>query len=51
MFEVEYERSQVYIDVYYEPLAIAFECEGFVVHAEKITIWLLGVAGECRSST
>jgi hypothetical protein len=28
---------KVYIDVFYEPLGIAFECEGFVVHAEKIT--------------
>lgn len=26
-----------YIDVYYEPLAIGFECEGFVPHAETIT--------------
>ena len=25
------------IDVYYEPLAIGFECEGFVPHAETIT--------------
>ncbi len=28
---------KIYIDVYYVPLQIAFECEGFVVHAEKIT--------------
>ncbi|RKP55176.1 hypothetical protein D7Z26_08120 [Cohnella endophytica] len=28
---------KIYIDVYYEPLEIAFECDGFVVHAEKIT--------------
>jgi hypothetical protein len=28
---------KVYIDIFYEPLGIAFECEGFVVHAEKIT--------------
>ena len=26
-----------YIDVYYEPLGIGFECEGFVPHAETIT--------------
>lgn len=26
-----------YIDVYYEPLGIGFECEGFVTHAETIT--------------
>ncbi|WP_227013663.1 hypothetical protein [Paenibacillus psychroresistens] len=28
---------KIYVDVFYEPLGIAFECEGFVVHAEKIT--------------
>jgi hypothetical protein len=28
---------KLYIDIYYEPLGIAFESEGFVVHAEKIT--------------
>jgi len=27
----------MYIDVYYAPLAIALECEGFAAHAEKIT--------------
>ncbi|MFD0674075.1 hypothetical protein [Cohnella sp. GCM10027633] len=26
-----------FIDAFYEPLAIAFECEGFVPHAETIT--------------
>lgn len=26
-----------YIDIYYEPLGIGFECEGFVSHAETIT--------------
>lgn len=26
-----------YIDAYYEPLHIAFEAEGYVVHAEKVT--------------
>jgi hypothetical protein len=29
--------AKIYIDVYYQPLKLAFESEGFVVHAEKIT--------------
>lgn len=28
---------KIYIDVFYEPLRLSFESEGFVVHAEKIT--------------
>ncbi|MFS0726229.1 hypothetical protein [Paenibacillus sp. 1P07SE] len=41
-FQLEYEimgvtGAKLYIDVYYEPLGIAFECDGFVVHAELIT--------------
>ena len=28
---------KIYVDVFYEPLGIAFESEGFVVHAENIT--------------
>jgi len=28
---------KIYVDVFYEPLAIAFESEGFVAHAENIT--------------
>ncbi|MFC5405163.1 hypothetical protein [Cohnella soli] len=28
---------KMYVDAYYEPLALAFECDGFVVHAELIT--------------
>lgn len=40
--ELEYEivtstGVRNYIDVFYKPLRIAFEAEGFVVHAEKIT--------------
>ncbi|MFC5471635.1 hypothetical protein ACFPPD_23445 [Cohnella suwonensis] len=29
--------AKMYIDVYYEPIAIAFESDGFVTHAELIT--------------
>ncbi len=41
-FILEYELIsqngyRIYIDVFYVPLQIAFECEGFVVHAELIT--------------
>jgi len=41
-FYLEYERIGVngvklYFDVFYEPLGIVFECDGFVVHAELIT--------------
>ncbi|WP_020620007.1 hypothetical protein [Paenibacillus daejeonensis] len=41
-FHLEYEMQSVsgvklYIDIYYEPLGIAFECDGYVVHAELIT--------------
>lgn len=41
-FVLEYEMVtstgvRNFIDVYYVPLRIAFEAEGFVVHAEKIT--------------
>lgn len=41
-FHLEYEMLslngvKLYIDVFYEPLGIAFECEGFVVHSENIT--------------
>ena len=28
---------RMFIDAFYEPLEIAFESEGFVAHAEKIT--------------
>ncbi len=28
---------KIYIDIYYEPLGIAFECDGYVFHAELIT--------------
>jgi hypothetical protein len=28
---------KIYIDVFYEPLGLAFESEGYVVHAENIT--------------
>ncbi len=28
---------RIYVDVFYEPLGIVFECEGYVVHAELIT--------------
>ena len=28
---------RMFIDVFYEPLKLAFECEGYVVHAELIT--------------
>jgi hypothetical protein len=28
---------KMYVDAFYEPLMIAFECEGYVSHAEKIT--------------
>ncbi|RIX53118.1 hypothetical protein D3P08_10805 [Paenibacillus nanensis] len=28
---------KIFIDVFYEPLGLAFECDGFVVHAELIS--------------
>ncbi|MFC4776839.1 hypothetical protein ACFO9Q_08605 [Paenibacillus sp. GCM10023252] len=28
---------KIYVDVFYEPLKLAFECEGFAVHGENIT--------------
>jgi hypothetical protein len=28
---------KIYIDVYFRPLGLSLECEGFVVHAERIT--------------
>lgn len=41
-FEMEYELKNmsgisVYVDAMYVPLRLAFECEGFVPHAEKVT--------------
>ncbi|MFS0727618.1 hypothetical protein [Paenibacillus sp. 1P07SE] len=41
-FHLEYELIdfngvRIYLDVFYEPLGIVFECDGFVVHAELIT--------------
>jgi len=41
-FYLEYEMVnlqgiKIYIDIFYEPHGIAFECEGYVVHAEKIS--------------
>lgn len=41
-FELEYEivgpnGIRIFIDAYYRPLSIGFECEGFVAHVEKIT--------------
>jgi hypothetical protein len=32
---------RMYIDMFYEPLKLSFECEGFVVHAENITRGLI----------
>ncbi|MFS0725857.1 hypothetical protein [Paenibacillus sp. 1P07SE] len=41
-FHLEYEilsinNVRIFIDIFYEPLGIAFECEGYVVHAEIIS--------------
>ncbi|WP_020615571.1 hypothetical protein [Paenibacillus daejeonensis] len=41
-FHLEYEiiginGVKIYLDVFYEPFGIVFECDGFVVHAELIT--------------
>lgn len=41
-FILEYEMESatgiaMFIDAFYEPLQLAFECEGFAVHAETIT--------------
>ncbi|WP_168123613.1 hypothetical protein [Paenibacillus sp. HB172176] len=41
-FVMEYEvvcstGIRVYVDAYYEPLGLAFESEGFAVHADKVT--------------
>lgn len=41
-FHLEYEiiginGVRIYLDVFYEPLGLVFECDGFVVHAELIT--------------
>ncbi|MFC3803711.1 hypothetical protein [Cohnella sp. GCM10012308] len=41
-FQLEYEivganGFKIYADVYYEPLGLVFECDGYVVHAELIT--------------
>lgn len=41
-FEMEYELKNmsgvsIYVDAFYVPLRMAFECEGFVPHAEKVT--------------
>ena len=41
-FHLEYEiiginGVKIYLDVFYEPLGIVFECDGYVVHAELIT--------------
>lgn len=41
-FTLEYEmesinKVKIFADVFYEPLRLVFECDGYVVHAEKIT--------------
>ena len=41
-FRLEHEITsssgyKIYIDVFYEPLGLAFECDGFIVHAELIS--------------